>query len=96
MNRILRKAFMTRSRLKRRYNLERSTINFENYKKQSNICVYVLHKSKTQYFHSINVKNVTDNKGFWKTVWPIFRKNVKLQALLFYLEETKSYKTVKL
>ena len=33
MNRILRKAIMTRSKLKRRYNLDRTTINFENYKK---------------------------------------------------------------
>ena len=42
MNKTLRKAIMTRSRLKRRYNLDRTTTNFENYKKQLNICANLL------------------------------------------------------
>ena len=44
MNRILRKANMTRSNGKRRYSLDRTTINFENHKKQRNICVNILRK----------------------------------------------------
>ena len=44
MNRILRKANMTRSNVKRRYNLDRTTIKFQNYKKQRNICVNILRK----------------------------------------------------
>ena len=49
MNKTLRKAIMTRSMLKRRYNLDRTTINFEKYKKQLNIYVnfYVKVKSNT-------------------------------------------------
>ena len=50
MNRTLRKAFMARSTLKRRYNFDRTTINFENNKKQCNICVNLLRKSKKQCF----------------------------------------------
>ena len=46
MNKTLRKAIMTRSKLKRRYNLDRTTINFEKYKKQRNICVNLSCKSK--------------------------------------------------
>ena len=34
LNRTLRKAIMTGSKLKRKYNLDRTTINFENYKKR--------------------------------------------------------------
>ena len=64
MNRTLRKAIMTRSKLKRRYKLDRTTINFENYKKQRNIFVNLLRKSKKQYFNNIDVKNVTYNKKF--------------------------------
>ena len=68
MNRTLKKTIMTRSKLKRKYNLDRTTINFENYKKQRSICVNLLLKSKKQYFNNINIKNVTDNKKVWKTI----------------------------
>ena len=62
MNKTLRKAIMTRSKLKRRYNFDRTTINFKKYKRQRNIYVNLLRKSKKQYFNNIGVKNVTDNK----------------------------------
>ena len=68
---------MTRSKLKRRYNLDRTTINLEKYKKQRNICVNLLGKSKNQYFNNIDVKNVTDNKKFWKTIRPKFSNKCK-------------------
>ena len=61
MNKTLRKAIMTRSKLKRR-NFDRTTINFGKYKRQRNIYVNLLRKSKKQYFNNIGVKNVTDNK----------------------------------
>ena len=64
MKRTLRKAIVTRSKLKRMYNLDRTTINFVNYKKQLNSCVNLVRKSKKQYFNEIDVKNVTDNKKF--------------------------------
>ena len=48
MNKTLRKAIMTRSKLKRRCNLDRTTINLEKYEKQRNICVNLLRKSKKQ------------------------------------------------
>ena len=77
MNRTLRKAIMSNSKLKRRYNLDRTTIIFEYYKKQRNICVNLLRKSK-KHFNKIDVKNVTDNKTFWKLLDQNFRTNVKL------------------
>ena len=61
---------MTRSKLKRKYNLDRTTISFENYKNQRNICVNLTRKSKTQYFNNTAVENVTDNQKFWKTIRP--------------------------
>ena len=39
MNKTLRRAIMTRSKSKRRCKLDRTTINFEKYKKQRSICV---------------------------------------------------------
>ena len=70
MKRTLSKAIMTRSKLKRKYNLDRTTISFENYKNQRNICVNLTRKNKTQYLNNTDVKNVTDNQKFWKTIRP--------------------------
>ena len=70
MNRTLRKALMTTWLLKRTYNLDRISINIESYMNKQNICISFLRKSKTQYFNSIDVKNVIDNKKFWKNIIP--------------------------
>ena len=84
MNRTLRNAIMTRSKLKTRYNLDRTTINFENFKKQRNTCVTLLRKSEKQYFNNIDVKNVRITKSFRKLVDQNFRINVKLQTIFFF------------
>ena len=60
MNRTLRKAIMTSSKLKRRYNIDRTTVNFKNYKKQRKISVNLLCKSEKQYFNNIDVENVME------------------------------------
>ena len=64
------KSHYDQSKLKRKYNLDRTTISFENYKNQRNICVSLTRKSKTQYFNNTAVENVTDNQKFWKTIRP--------------------------
>ena len=70
MNKTLRKAIMTGSKLQWRCNLDRTIINSEKYNKQRNICVNLLRKSKKQYPNKIDVKNITENKKFWKTIRP--------------------------
>ena len=72
MNKVLRKVIVTRSKLKRRYNLDRTNINFEKYKKLRSLCIDRLRKSKKQYFNNIDPKNITNNKKFWKTIRPKF------------------------
>ena len=89
MNRTVRKAFMSNPKLKRRYNLDRTPINFENYKKQLNFCVNLLRTSKKQYFNNIDVKNVTDNKMFWKTIRPKFWNKCKTANIIILFEDEK-------
>ena len=89
MNKTLRKAIMTRSMLKRRYNLDRTTINFEKYKKQLNIYVNLLRKSKKQYFNNADVKNLTDNKKFWKIIKPKFSNKCKIANTIILVEDEK-------
>ena len=83
MNRTLRKVVMASSKLKMRYNLDRATNNFENYKKQRNICVNLLRKSEKQYFGNTYVKNVTDNKKLWKTIRPKLSNKCKTASNYF-------------
>ena len=64
-------------------------MNFENYKKQRNICVNLLRKSKKQYFNNIDVKNVMDNKKFWKPIRPKFSNKCKTPNTIILFENEK-------
>ena len=44
----------------------------DSYKKQCNFCVNLLRKTKKEYLENINVKDINDNKKFWKTIKPFF------------------------
>ena len=72
MSKALRKAIMHRSKLKNIYNNYRTEDNWANYKKQRNFCVNLLRKTKTEYFQKLNVKDLSDNRKFWKTIKPFF------------------------
>ena len=72
MTKSLRKAIMLRSRLKNNLNKQRSDENWKNYKKQRDFCVKLLRQTKEKFFSDINVKSISDNKNFWKTIKPFF------------------------
>ena len=36
--------------------------------KQRNYCISLLRKSKRSYYSNLNMKYITDNKEFWKTI----------------------------
>ena len=72
MNKALRKAIMTRSRFKNIYLKTRNNENWDKYKKQRNFCTNLLRKTKYEYNHCLNIKDLNDNKKFWKKVKPFF------------------------
>ena len=72
MSKALRKAIMHRSKLNYIYNKYRTEDNWANYKKQRSFCVNLLCKTKTEYFQKLNVKDLSDNRKFWKTIKPFF------------------------
>ena len=76
MNKSLRKAVMTTSRLKNKFNKNRFPRNWNSYKKQRNFCLKLLRQTKEKYFNNLNLKNVSDNKTVWKSVKPFFSKKV--------------------
>ena len=78
MTKTLREAIMKKSKLKNKFNKERNDKNWFNYKQKRNYCSHLLTESKTRHFDNLNVKDVTEDNRFWKTIKP------------FYIYETKN------
>ena len=70
MTKKLRKAIMKRSALEKRYYKSKSLKDKEAFKKQRNYCNRLYKREKRNYFNNLNLKEITDNKTFWKTVKP--------------------------
>ena len=77
MNKILQKAIMNRSRLLNRYRKEKSETTISAYKRQRNLCVKLLRKTKKEFYNNLNAKYINENKLFWKTVKPFTDKTLK-------------------
>ena len=72
MNKYIHKAIMIRTRLRDRFLKEPTQMKRLAYKKQRNYCVLLMCQSKKQYYGSLNVNHITDNKNFWRVVKPNF------------------------
>ena len=68
MSKTLRKAIMKQSKLRNTFNKKRSSENWQNYKRQRNICSNILKSTKKTFFETLNINEITDNRKFWKTV----------------------------
>ena len=88
MSKAFRKAIMVRFKLKNKYSKNRTEENWDSYKKQRNFCVNLLRKTRKEYFNDLNIKNITDNKAFWKTIKPYFL-NKGLNSSSLILSEKK-------
>ena len=85
MTKSLRKAILTRSRLRNRYNKLRSDENWKAFKKQRNTCVKLLREAKTSYYGNLNLKLSTDNRKFWRTVKPLFSDKIQTSTAITLL-----------
>ena len=65
-----RKAIMLRSALENKYYKSKSLEYKQAYKKQRNYCNRLYKREKRNYFNNLNLKEITDNKKFWKAVKP--------------------------
>ena len=72
MNKDIHKAVITRTRLRNRFLKEPTQMKRLAYKKQRNYCVSLMRQNKKQYYGSLNVNHITDNKNFWRVVKPNF------------------------
>ena len=68
MNKTLSKEIMKRSNLRNKYLKSRSEEDRQRFRKQINLCVSLLRKTKKSYYSNLDDKNVIDNRKFLKTV----------------------------
>ena len=74
MTKELRKEIMLRSKLKNKFNKERSHNNWRIFMRPRNRCLNILQKNKKEYFNNLNIKQVLDNKLLWKCIKPFFNE----------------------
>ena len=70
-----------------KFNKEKNHINWCNYKRQGNRCLSILPKPKKEYFNSLNIKEVLENKLFWKSVKPFFNDKGSNSLKITLVEE---------
>ena len=82
INAEISKAIMIRSRMRNRFLKHRSHENRSLFQKQRNKCVSLLRKAKKEYFSSLIINKVEDNKSFWKIVKPFLsNKTIPLEKI---------------
>ena len=64
----LRKAIMKRSKSKNKLNEKRNIEDWSEHKRQRNLRSNLLKQSKECHLNNLNVKDVTENEQFWKTI----------------------------
>ena len=57
------------------------------YNKQRNYCVSLIRKEKKAYCSNLNIRDVTDNKSFWRKVKSLFTEKVNLQTNILLVEK---------
>ena len=66
MTKELQKTIMLRLKLRNRLNKLKTVQANMEYKRQRNLCTYLLRKAKSDYYSRLDPSKITDNKNFWK------------------------------
>ena len=87
---------MIRSKLHNKSNKSRTSVNFQNCKKQRNNFTKVLRNAKQQYFNNLNPSCITDTKKFGKTMKPVFsHKNDPANTIILHENKRRSKDNMK-
>ena len=89
MNKELHKAIMTKKLLLNKLRKFNCPENQLAYKRQSNYCVKLLKRSKKDFYNNLNVKIITDNKHFWKTIKSNFTDKILKDERIVLVEDDK-------
>lgn len=75
MNKTLKKAIMTRSRARNKFNKHKCVANWEAYKKQRNLCTKIKRKSIKNHLYDITKDGDLAKKPFWTEINPYITNN---------------------
>ena len=89
VNKNLRKAIIIRSILLNKFRQERTISPNVAYKKQRNMFFKLLQKTEQDFLNNLDVKRVTDNKQFWKTVKPCLTDKTLKDERITLIENDK-------
>ena len=95
MNKTMFKTIMLRTKLRNKFFKNGSNENKTNYVKQRNHCVFLLRKTKREYYSNLDEKNICDNKAFWKNVNSMLSKKIKPNEKITLIQNDEIIKTEK-
>ena len=78
----LKKAIIKIWKLRINFLKDRDDASQNAYRKQRNLCVTILRKAKKQYFSNLEPKLMTDNRGFRKSVKPLFSDKIPVKKII--------------
>ena len=87
MTKTLRKAIMKRSELESKYYKNNTIENRNTYRKQKNFCSKLYKKERKKYYQNLDLKNITDNKLFWKTIKPLLSDKNTLTSQITLVQD---------
>ena len=89
MTKEVRIAIMMRSKLRNKFLHDKNEKSRNDYRKQRNLCVALVRRAKQQYFSSLDLNFIADNKKFWKTVKPLFSDKISHKDIISLTEDGK-------
>ena len=89
MTKEVRKAIMMRSKLRNKFLQDKNEQSRNDYRKQRNLCVALVRRAKQQYFSSLDLNLIVDNKKFWKTVKQLFSDKISHKDIINLTEDGK-------
>ena len=89
MTKNLRKQIMVRSKLRNDYNKKRNYQNWCKCKRQRSLYLYLLRKTKKNFYKALDEKQISDSKTLWKNVKLFFHDKGVNSLKISSIEKTK-------
>ena len=84
INSKIHKEVTRRTRLRNKFIDSKTDVDGIAYNKQRNYCVSLIRKEKKAYYGNLNIRDVADNKTFWRKVKPLFSEKVIYKQTFCY------------
>ena len=90
MTKDLHKVIMKKSKLTNKFLKSRNLFDRKIYSSQRKLCKNLLKNTKRTYYNSLNIRKVTDNRTFSKTIVPLFSNKFSKSEKIDLTEKNKT------